>query len=262
MDHVGDQDVGVQMRVAGPGGAVPEGGGHEPVGHHLVEAAVTPPGPGRLDLEDAQGLGHGCLVGVPDRSGHLGRSQGEEQGHRLGGGEGGVEAGDLGRPLGSAEPLPRSGMASLQDGVQVVGLDLAGQAEQVGAVAGPLAGGFAGTGVVVLDAGGDGVEVVLLHARRQLAEAQHRPTWPGRGVPARQGTSGASASVRLGTLGTRGIGMVDQLWPKRDGWSVGRVVRRGLRRRGTGGFGGVGGVGSRLAAAGREPLARWSRSPG
>ncbi len=50
--EVGDHDMGVQMRIAGPGGAVPERGGDEPVAVEHRVAALAAPHPARGLFED------------------------------------------------------------------------------------------------------------------------------------------------------------------------------------------------------------------
>ena len=44
MDQVGDDDVGVKLGVAGPAGAVPEGGSDEPVGFDELVTSGPPAG--------------------------------------------------------------------------------------------------------------------------------------------------------------------------------------------------------------------------
>ena len=61
-------------------------------------------------------------------------------------------------------------VAAGEDGVELFGLDLAFEAEELGRVARPSAWCFA-EGVVVLDAVGDGLQVVVAVA--DLGDAQH-----------------------------------------------------------------------------------------
>ena len=78
---------------------------------------------------------------------------------------------------------------------QPVGVDGAFEAEEWCGRSDPLAGCFLPARVVLLRAGRDRVEVVLLLARRQLPETQHRPTpRTAQRRTARQHPAGASAS--------------------------------------------------------------------
>ena len=65
-----------------------------------------------------------------------------------------------------------------EDPAQGLGVDLAGQPQPRGARAHPHPGRLLGAGVVLLQPSGDRVQVVLLLARGQLPQAQHRPTAP------------------------------------------------------------------------------------
>lgn len=95
MDEVGDDDMGVELRLGRPGGPVAEPGGDEPVTGHPGQAAPPAAADRGVVLEDTQSGVDGGVVGVADLVRGLGVGQREEQGHRLGGGEGGIEAGDL-----------------------------------------------------------------------------------------------------------------------------------------------------------------------
>jgi len=112
-------------------------------------------------------------VGVADFVGDLGVAESEQQGHGFRGAEGGVEPDDLRYRVTTGESRAGCRVLEVEDPVELIGVDLARQPESVGAGADPLAGRLAGAGVVVLDAVGDGAEVVLGPPRQELADAQH-----------------------------------------------------------------------------------------
>ena len=95
----------------------------------------------------------------------------EQDGHRLGRRERQIEAGDF-AVRGAAKPCPRQWVTVGQHGDEIVAVDLAGQAEQLGAATDPPARHLAAE-VVVLDTTGDRAEVVLLTARGEDADVQH-----------------------------------------------------------------------------------------
>src|SRR5690606_32733887 len=96
--EVGDHDVAVQERVAGPASAVVEGGGDEPVG--LDALAPVTAGDG-LSLVVANDLVDGLPVGLADGGTPLRVGEGPEDADALGRAEGVVEAGAaLGRLVG------------------------------------------------------------------------------------------------------------------------------------------------------------------
>ena len=91
--QVGDHHMGVQVRVPGPGGAVPERRGHEPIGVDHAVAALAAAHPARHPLQHPQRPGHGRVGGVADLVGHLRRTEREQQRHRLGRTERHIEPG-------------------------------------------------------------------------------------------------------------------------------------------------------------------------
>ena len=60
-----------------------------------------------------------------------------------------------------------------QDGSEVGRCHLAAEAEEPGTLAQPVAGGLARPGVVLLAAGGDGAQVVVLGAGHHLGDGEH-----------------------------------------------------------------------------------------
>ena len=86
-----------------------------------------------------------------------------ERRHRLGCAKGDVVADDFRcRP---GEPGPGEGVAAVDHGVEGRAVELAGQAEELDTPADPPGGQRAAAGVVLVEAPGDGVDVVLLLAK-------------------------------------------------------------------------------------------------
>ena len=157
-------------------------------------------------------------MGDADGSGRVRISESEQHGHGLRRSEREVVAGHLVR---LAERCPGRRVMACEDVVECVGFDDAVEAEQVEAAGDPLAGRFAAD-VVVLDALGDGFEVVPLLAGRQLPHAQHGRT-PR--CDARRASPRTMVQIRAVGLGVvvvvRVVVMVGVRW-----WvgGVGRVV--------------------------------------
>lgn len=163
--------MGVQGRVAGPAGAVAEGGTDEAVGVVQLVAAVAAADPACVAFEVLDGLVEGSVVAGDDIGGRGLVAQAPDQRDRLGSRQGEVHP----RPAGVRRPqrLVGAGPPAGEDGAQVVGADLALEAEAVGAPAEPPARRLADVEVVVLGAGEDFFEVVGLLADAQAADAQH-----------------------------------------------------------------------------------------
>ena len=135
-------------------------------------AATAAPGPAGLALQISERLGDGGGVGFLDLAGDRMAAERPGQRDRLRGREGWVEAGDrlaAGSGL-QSEQLAVDRIAAGQHRDELVGLDLAVEAEMLGGVAEPVALGLALAGVVVLSAFGDLVEVVTLLAGAELPD--------------------------------------------------------------------------------------------
>ena len=141
------------------------------------DAAKPPGSPSdaqRPTLEVVEGLGD--RIGVHGADGGRDVTVGEavEEGDRLGGREGEVEArhpSGVGHPAGGQDLA--LGRDAGEDGSQIGRRHLAAQSEECGTLAQPVAGGLAGPGVVLLSAGGDGAQVVVLGAGHQLGDGEH-----------------------------------------------------------------------------------------
>ena len=94
LGRVGDQDVGVELGVAGPGGAVLEGGGEEARAVEEFMAAGAAARPAGLALHVGEGGCYGVAVGLVDLDRRLVAAERPEQRDGLRGGKGEVEAGD------------------------------------------------------------------------------------------------------------------------------------------------------------------------
>jgi hypothetical protein len=78
-----DQDVGVQLRIARPGGAVYEGGPHQAVGVHVADAGLARAGERGVVLQILQSRSHRRVMGLPGGHAHLGPAQGPQAGQGL-----------------------------------------------------------------------------------------------------------------------------------------------------------------------------------
>src|SRR5262249_20387216 len=92
--EVGGKQVGVQLRVADPRGAVLEGGGDQAVGVVDMLAAGAAADEGGLMLEVGERGGDGAAVGTADAGAGLGIAKRPEERDRLRGREGEVKAGN------------------------------------------------------------------------------------------------------------------------------------------------------------------------
>ena len=175
LGRVGDQDVGVELRIAGTGGAVLEGGGEEAVAADELGATVTAPRPARLPLHVVEGTGQRLALSFADLAGDLGAAERPKQRDGLRRREGEIEAGDRAATtdVTQAERRPGRGVVAGQHRRQLIGIDLALEAEFDGGVTEPVALGLALSGVVVLRAFGDLRRVVALLAGAELADRDH-----------------------------------------------------------------------------------------
>jgi hypothetical protein len=174
--RVGDQDVGVQLRIAVARGAVEVARGQVAVALDELRASGSAPRPARLALHVAEGGGDRFAVGSFNFDGGDGSAQAPQQGDGLGGGESEIEAGNRAAGRDAAHPdqrLPVYRVATGQHRFELRGLNLAGEAQVLGGVAKPFPGDLALAGVVVLSAFGDLVEVVALLSFAELSDGQH-----------------------------------------------------------------------------------------
>ena len=231
LGHVGDQDVGVQRRVRGPAGAVAKGGADEAVGFSLLDTAVATPDPAGVAFEVLDGLVDGAVVTGDDRGGGGPVAEAPHQRDRLRGRQREVHAGPGGVRL--PQRLVGTGPPAGEDGAQVVGANLALEAEPVGAPAEPPAGDLADVEVVVLGAGEDLFEVVGLLAEAQAADAQHGRR-PGRATA--RGTPVQVCGPLFGraTPSSPPGCQCRRRRPRRTGGRSASALRCGGRRRGYG----------------------------
>jgi hypothetical protein len=150
---------------------MPEGGAHEPVGPHLLDAAVTSARPRCVALEVAECRCHGGVVSVGHGADDLGLTESEDDGHGLGCSERQIEPWDPAASRGT-EPCPGYWVTAVEDGRERVTVHLPDESQLRSADTLPAAWCLS-VEVVVLDTPGDGVEVVTLLALGQLPDAQH-----------------------------------------------------------------------------------------
>ena len=204
LGEVGDEHVGVDVRVAGAAGAVPEHRRHESVDGLGLQPAVALPGRGGVRFEVPERGGDGPVVGVANDLRHLGGAEGEQQRDRLRRSPAQVEPAHLAvreRP----ELLAATGVEAAPHGHQIVGADLAVEAQlDRGGGASPPPGSLADASVVLVDALGDGVEVVALGRVGDGVDAEHRS------APAAGRASGGVRSDR-GRAGPCPVGVTDRV---------------------------------------------------
>jgi hypothetical protein len=125
VDHVGDQDVGMKLGVAGSRRPVSERRGHEPVCLDAFGAALPAPSTGGDLLEQPEARVDGSVVGVSNLVGSLSGSERVEERDRLRRAEGRVKAWDGRRSLESSKWLAASRTKPLKNSMEDVGVDLA-----------------------------------------------------------------------------------------------------------------------------------------
>ena len=129
---------------------------------------------GRLSFEVGEGRRHGRVVSRDHLIRGLLAAQGVKQRHRLGGSEGEIETRhplSLGR-LAVHEALAGRRVVAVEDGSELFLADLALELEVLGAPREPVAGCLARACVVILDAAGNGVQVVELAALAELPDVE------------------------------------------------------------------------------------------
>jgi hypothetical protein len=174
--RVGDDDVGVEQRIAGARCSMAEPGGDEALTLDDGGAASPAPRATRLALHVLDRLADRRFVSGDDLSRHLGLGDAEEDRDALRCPERQVEAGDRAlvghRPT---EQLTAGRIASLEQPHDALLAHLARQAERRRAAAVPDAGRLTFAGVVVLATLRDLVDVVAPGARAggELADVQH-----------------------------------------------------------------------------------------
>jgi hypothetical protein len=171
LGQIGEQDVGVQRRVAGPAGAMTEGGTDEALGVTDGGSAMTTAHVTGVTFEVLQGGVDGPVVAADD---HLGRGlvpESPHQRHRLGCRQREFEPGPGGP--GGAQRLVAARATAGEHRSQLVALHRAAEPEAGGAGPDPAARRLAHGEVVVLGPVEDLLQVVRLLAEAQLPDAQH-----------------------------------------------------------------------------------------
>ncbi len=221
--EVRDEDVGVQMGVAGATGAMPEPGGDEPdarqtAGAELLERcrlrlAIVRPATHEagFSFEPADRLFDGGVGGFDDLGTHERVGKCVEHADRLRCRERQVEARDTVLPrldLVAVRGQPGARIEPSEDGSKLIAGDVVVEVERLVGESEPAATGFAGTGVVVVDAVGDLAEVVLLGTHTELPQRQHdSPNRPRSGpTVTRKFGAVAGAGILWCTCATRNCG--------------------------------------------------------
>jgi hypothetical protein len=151
-DEVRDEHVGVQQRIAGTGGAVPEPGRDQPVHLDPFGPARPATGPGGFPLEVADRCRDRGVVCRHDLVGHVRVAEPPQQRHRLRGAEGQVESRHLpGRMC--CQPLAGLRVVAGQHPPQRLAGDLTVEPDQLEAAAEPPSRRLPSADVVVLRAG-------------------------------------------------------------------------------------------------------------
>ena len=171
--HVRDQHMRVQLRVARPGGAMPERGRDEPAAGQPVHPVLAPAHLPGLPLQVAQRRGHRPVVRLTHQQRRPGVRQREQQRHTLRRGERQVEPGEPVLPSLPQQRPPVLGTPAVEHRPQVVPVDHPGQPEPRRPRSDPPAQRLPRAEVVVLHPLRDRIQVVALRATAQLADAQH-----------------------------------------------------------------------------------------
>ena len=181
--EVGDQDVRVQLRVAGPRRPMPERRRDQPTPGHGMNATGTTPRHRGMPLDVAERIRNGAIVRAPDRTTHPIVTNAEQHAHALRSRERQVEArhATLRAP---PEQLPGPRMRAVEDPPQRIVADLAVEAQQPRGRTHPDAARLRPAQVVVLDTRADRLsarhvplrllEVVVGLAAREFADRKHR----------------------------------------------------------------------------------------
>ena len=164
LDQVRDDDMGVELGIASPAGAVTKGRPDEPVGFDQLGPTVATAGIAGLLGEVVEYGGDGPVVGGRDRVTDPARPEGPEQGDALWSGERQVVAGPAARLDLQAQRLTVRRVPG-QQVPQGLRFDLADEPEPFGRRPDPLSGCLAAAEVVVVDVVGDLLEVVVGSAR-------------------------------------------------------------------------------------------------
>jgi hypothetical protein len=145
-----------------------------PLAGHMLDTAMATTGTHML-VQVGDRLGQPNMMGSQDRpSGGL-VAQPVEDGDALGRPQDHIEGGDGVSAVGTAQQLPRGGVAALEHGPKPHRRCFALQPKAAGAGAIPAAWGLAVAGQILLVVGGQLAGVVLLPAYRELGDVGHHP---------------------------------------------------------------------------------------
>ncbi len=176
--HVRNENVSVQVRVAGAARPMKKRRGHKPVASELPRAARTTADDARLLLQPSECSRDRVVVTGPHSRRGLAVGEREEDRDRLGRGESEIEAGGPIAP-GAVEAITLLWMEALEHREQIGALHDVGEIEGVGVLSEPPSRRFTRAQVVVLAALGNAVEVVGSPAGTKHTDAEHHTSLAG-----------------------------------------------------------------------------------
>ena len=161
--EVGDQHVGVELRIACSRRAMPERRCHEPSGRHDLGPAMAATDRGGGALEIADGFESGAVVRGADRAPQFAVADPEQDADALGRREGQVIAGDSYRARRTPQRRAIQRIKAGQGTPQGIAVNRAREAQRHPSRADPGAACFGAAGVVLLHAVADAVDRVHAH---------------------------------------------------------------------------------------------------
>jgi hypothetical protein len=185
LDAVGDDQMGVQQRIAFSGRPVVEPNGQHPLSGHMLDTAMAAAGP-QVSVQIGDRLAQPGMMGLEHRPAGGRIPKAVEDRDALGRPQHQVEGGHRVATMGTAQQLASCRVAALEHGLEPGHRCFALQPERGGAGAVPAAWGLAVARQVRLVVGGQLAGVIPLTAHRQLGDVGHHPAAP---LPAFVGAS-------------------------------------------------------------------------
>jgi hypothetical protein len=196
LDTVGDDQVGVQQRVAFSGRPVVKPHRQHSLSGHVLDTAMAAAGP-QVFVQVADRLGQPDMMRLEHRSAGGRITQAVEDRHALGRPQHHVEGGDGVAAMLAAQQLACGGIAALEHGLKPRRRCFALQPQTAGAGAVPPAWGLPVARQIRFVVGGQLAGVVGLAAYRELGDVGHHPPLPPAFVGASKRTRGALLLERL-----------------------------------------------------------------
>jgi hypothetical protein len=177
LDAVGDDQMGVQQRVALPGCPVVEADRQHSLSGHVLDTAVSAAGPEML-VQIGDRLGQPSMVGLEHRPAGGRIPEAVEDRDALGRPQDQVEGGHGVAAMRAAQELAAVGMAAFEHLVEARRRCFALQAKGGGAGAVPPSWTLTVAGQVLFVVGGQLTGVVLLPPDSELGDVGHHPAAP------------------------------------------------------------------------------------